>query len=100
MNGTLGAILLGALLLIGYLIVNHLSIVPATTDGAKFCRFDTDCVPAQCCHPTGVVNADNAPDCSDTYCTMECRLGTLDCGQGEIRCVASECTAIINSGLK
>lgn len=61
----------------------------------KFCESDADCVPAQCCHPDDAVNKDYAPDCSEVFCTMECRPGTIDCGQGEIRCVEKECQAVL-----
>ena len=56
------------------------------------CETDADCVPAACCHAAACVGSSNAPDCSDSMCTMECRYGTLDCGGGclchEGRCAA------------
>lgn len=56
------------------------------------CSSDSDCVPATCCHATECVPKDQAPDCDDVMCTMECRPGTLDCG-GSCACVEGECTA-------
>ena len=67
------------------------SVVPSE----KQCVSDADCVPAQCCHSTDTVNKDFAPDCSKTFCTMECAPGTLDCGQGEVKCVKKQCKAIL-----
>lgn len=64
-----------------------LSCVPA----AEQCSVDADCVPAQCCHPTGAVNKAYVPDCSGVLCTAVCE-GPLDCGAGEIRCVSNRCT--------
>ncbi len=62
----------------------------------KFCREDVDCVPAQCCHPTDALQKDFAPDCTNTICTMECAPDTLDCGQGEIKCIEKQCTVVIS----
>ena len=59
------------------------------------CSNDADCVPDSCCHPMSVVNKQFAPDCSDVLCSAECAEGTLDCGQGEIKCINKSCTAII-----
>ena len=61
----------------------------------KACTSDLDCIPAECCHPTTAVNKEYAPDCSKELCTLNCRPGTLDCGQGDIRCVEGACTAIL-----
>lgn len=41
-----------------------------------------ECVPDQCCHPTGCVLVQWAPDCSGIICSEECQPGTLDCGCG------------------
>ena len=45
----------------------------------KSCVVDEDCVADKCCHATGVVNKEFAPDCSDVMCTMSCET-VLDCG--------------------
>lgn len=65
---------------------------PADQNG---CTLDSDCVAAQCCHPTSAVNKKYAPDCNDVACTMECSPKTLDCGQGEIKCLEGICQAVI-----
>jgi len=61
----------------------------------KYCRVNEDCVSAQCCHSTDCVDIGNKPDCKGIMCTMECRPGTMDCGQGHCACVNNECKAII-----
>ena len=60
--------------------------------GEKTCFADTDCVPAQCCHSTDVVNKIYAPKCSGVFCTENCLQGTLDCGFGKPLCVNNRCT--------
>jgi hypothetical protein len=50
-------------------------------------------MPAQCCHPTDVVNKKYAPRCIDILCTMVCS-GPLDCGAGRVACVNNECGII------
>lgn len=92
-----GVITLGVLFLIGYLTLGRTSLtLQIETEDPQFCLVDTDCVPAQCCHATSSVNARHAPDCTNVLCTLECRPGTLDCNQGEIRCASNRCVVIIN----
>lgn len=62
----------------------------------KQCMQDFECVPATCCHPKDALNIKYAPNCAEMVCTMECRPGTIDCGQGEIKCVKNQCTTIIH----
>ena len=69
--------------------------VTTTVKPEKYCLSDEDCVPAQCCHPTDCVNKAYRPNCKGIICTMECRPGTMDCGQGYCACVENECKAII-----
>jgi putative hemolysin len=59
------------------------------------CKEDSDCVPASCCHPTSCVNKNFAPICSGTMCTMDCKIGTLDCGYGSCVCINKKCSAVI-----
>ena len=61
----------------------------------NICSSDSDCVPAQCCHPTGCVLKDAAPDCKGIMCTAECKPGTLDCGQGSCKCVDKKCEVVM-----
>ena len=86
--------------LIGVLVIISLFLVSCVTTSSvpleKQCTSDTDCVPAQCCHPDDALNQKYAPDCGDILCTTECRGGTLDCAQGEIKCLAGACTAVLN----
>ncbi len=61
----------------------------------KQCTADKDCVPNACCHAADAVNKANMPDCSSMLCTSECEPNTLDCGQGELKCVEGECQVIL-----
>lgn len=58
------------------------------------CQVDGDCVPAQCCHATTCTTRAQAPDCKGVMCTLECRLGTLDCS-GKCTCQQGACKAHI-----
>ena len=85
-------VVIGVVLVFSLLV---LSCAPEDIPPEKFCELDDECVPAQCCHPTDAVNKEHAPDCSDTFCTEVCQPNTLDCGQGEIKCIDNQCTAVI-----
>ncbi len=63
------------------------------TSEEKYCDLDSDCAPASCCHATSCINT--PPDCSGVMCTMECKPGTLDCGQGKCSCQNNQCVAKI-----
>ncbi|HLC88911.1 MAG TPA: hypothetical protein VJG49_02655 [Candidatus Nanoarchaeia archaeon] len=76
------------------LIVLILFLVSCSVPENKVCSTDRDCVPDACCHAAGTVNEANDPDCSGMLCTMECVPGTLDCGQGEIKCLDGGCQII------
>ena len=56
-----------------------------------YCQTDNDCVPATCCHPDACINKNYQPDCKGIVCTMDCRPGTMDCGQGKCVCVDNTC---------
>jgi hypothetical protein len=60
--------------------------------GEDPCSSDADCVPAQCCHASACVLATNAPSCGDALCTMDCQMGTIDCGGGCL-CHNGRCAA-------
>ena len=60
----------------------------------KLCSSDSDCVPASYCHANESVNSKFAPKCEGMLCTMECVPETLDCGQGEVKCVEKECKVV------
>jgi hypothetical protein len=53
------------------------------------CIADSDCVPAQCCHPTSCVNKNNKGPCN-LLCTEVCE-GPIDCGAGMCACVNGRC---------
>lgn len=65
-------------------------------DDKLSCQTDSDCVPAQCCHPTSVINSKYAPNCKGTICTAVCT-GPLDCGAGHPECVNERCIIIKDS---
>ena len=80
------------LIFLAYIIsANIQNMQPKPADNMT-CEVDSDCVAAQCCHATSVVNKNFAPDCKEVACTLECRSGTLDCGYCEIKCVDKKCT--------
>jgi hypothetical protein len=58
------------------------------------CATDTDCAPADCCHPGSCVALAAAPTCEGASCTLECREGTLDCG-GRCLCLEGTCAAYV-----
>lgn len=76
-------------------LILFLAACTAQVPPEKQCTADADCVPATCCHPTEAVNVNYAPDCTDVFCTQVCEPGTLDCNQGEVKCVDGQCQAII-----
>ncbi len=69
------------------------ALLISCTPAAEQCSVAADCVPAQCCHPSGAVNKANAPDCSGVLCTMSCE-GPLDCGQGQVKCISHSCSVV------
>ena len=81
------------LIFLAYIISTSIQNMQAPADNVS-CKADSDCVPAQCCHATSVINKNFAPDCRETVCTLECREGTIDCDHGEIKCVDDKCTII------
>jgi len=54
------------------------------------------CVAASCCHATECVLENEAPNCSGSLCSMECRAGTLDCGQAQCEFIDGECGVVWN----
>jgi hypothetical protein len=65
-------------------------------DDPKSCFEDEDCVPATCCHALEAMNKEVAPNCENVFCTTECVPGTIDCGQGEIKCVGGVCEVVLS----
>jgi hypothetical protein len=65
---------------------------PTTEQAMSSCTMDSDCVPAQCCHPTGCINKAFKGVCN-LLCTNVCS-GPLDCGAGHCGCVSGTCQVI------
>ncbi len=90
----------GAVILIsGIAIIISIALLlgtnKATVPAELFCETPADCVPAQCCHADSAINKQHAPDCTGTFCTAECAPKTLDCKQGEIKCIANTCRVVL-----
>ncbi len=58
----------------------------------QICTADTDCVPAQCCHPSGCMNQVLVHE-FNSPCTASCE-GPLDCGAGRCGSVNGICPVI------
>jgi hypothetical protein len=65
---------------------------PTVTPDLGSCTNDSQCVPAQCCHPTSCINAAYKEVCTE-LCTLECK-GPIDCGAGHCACVDGTCKVI------
>jgi hypothetical protein len=59
------------------------------------CKEDSDCVPAECCHPRSFVNKKYGPNCGEIACTMNCE-GPIDCGAGFPVCQEGMCVIAVN----
>ena len=79
-------------------LVNEKTVaVGDVTNNAIGCNDDSDCVPANCCHPQACVIKSEAPNCEGIFCTTECVPNTLDCNQGKCICENNKCEASIYS---
>ncbi len=85
-------ILIIVLLLVGGIFLFQ-NLNKEVNEGDKECEIDEDCIAASCCHPNSCVPKEQAPNCSGVYCSAVCEPETLDCGQGECKCVKSKCGA-------
>jgi hypothetical protein len=66
---------------------------PPVIQPVTSCTNDSQCVPAQCCHPTSCINSLYRPTCAGVVCTAVCS-GPLDCGAGQCGCVNGKCQII------
>jgi len=69
------------------------SLAVPTPMNAMGCTADADCVPAQCCHPTGCINRVAQKPCDSAICTLSC-VGPVDCGAGSCGCVRGTCSIV------
>ena len=74
-----------------------LSILITGCLGEVECRTNDDCAAATCCHADSCVAKENAPNCSEVSCSMECKPYTMDCGQGSCVCENNKCVAQISN---
>lgn len=91
----LSSFLLPGMLGLLLLLLAACTAPPTEIPAEKQCALDSDCLPAQCCHPKDTVNQNHAPNCQGLLCTQECVPNTIDCGQGEIKCMQGECKAVM-----
>ena len=80
---------------IGIILAMFIFQQSPTPNTETACSTDTDCVPAESCHPTTCIN-EEFKVYSEVYCTTDCAPGTLDCGQGSFACVNNVCGVIMN----
>jgi len=66
-----------------------------TLNDSTRCNVGSDCVPKECCHATSCVNKEIKQDCGRTFCTQECKQGTIDCGQGSCGCINNKCAIVL-----
>ncbi|PIZ52059.1 hypothetical protein COY27_01750 [Candidatus Woesearchaeota archaeon CG_4_10_14_0_2_um_filter_33_13] len=77
-----------------FVLLTFLIVGCSSVDEELVCTKDVDCVPNQCCHADGALNKEFGPNCLGQLCTMECVPGTIDCGQGEIKCLNEQCQVV------
>ncbi len=91
--------IIGFLVILLFVLIHFIRVEQSkqnNPNNSESCLIDNDCIPATCCHPTSCVNKNLAPNCSGVACTMDCKLGTLDCGQASCGCVNKRCQVIQN----
>jgi hypothetical protein len=66
---------------------------PTTTTNITNCDAYTECVPAQCCHPTSCINSRYKGVCT-VLCTQVCE-GPIDCGAGHCGCKEGVCQVML-----
>ncbi|MFH2028798.1 MAG: hypothetical protein ABIJ08_06680 [Nanoarchaeota archaeon] len=81
------------------LLILFLAACQQTIQEDMQCNSDSDCVPSGCCHPNTCINIDHKPDCEGLSCTMDCKPGTMDCGQGRCVCENKACKAQIRESI-
>ncbi len=74
-----------------------LPVLTPVSDPEQGCINDSDCVPAQCCHPTSCINRAYKHVCT-LLCTDVC-LGPIDCGAGSCACINGDCSVRNSTGL-
>ena len=84
------AVVIAVVGMIGLVFVMYV-YEPADISDPLFCNSDSDCVPAQDCHPTSCIGLGSKTVSDGVFCTTECAPDTMDCGQGSCACVSNRC---------
>ena len=82
--------------LIGLIVIVMVALVIGFFWFVESLDREEECVAASCCHATECVLESEAPNCSDTVCSLNCEPGTLDCGQARCEYVDGECGVVKN----
>lgn len=83
---------------VGFVLILTLFLVACSQTIGVECVNDKECTANKCCHADEAVSVENAPNCESVFCTMDCQPGTLDCGQGEVKCVNNKCEVRFHGG--
>ncbi len=81
------------IILISFVFLSEVGMLNTLEKG---CLTSNDCVPATCCHATSCIPRNQAPDCTDVFCTEVCEPGTMDCGQGHCECIEGSCKVVMD----
>ena len=84
--------LIGTIVIIGVLLVVGFFWFVGEMNGEG----EEECVPASCCHATECVLESEAPNCSRSFCSMNCEPDTLDCGQAKCEYIDDKCEVVLN----
>lgn len=89
-------ILIVLFIILIFYMINNWEEWEQEKDNIDECIIDSDCVKDECCHASTCTNLENAPECGEIFCTNECVEETLDCGQGECKCIDEKCEAVFS----
>ena len=83
--------LIGMIVIVGFLLIGGFFWFVGEWNSEE----EIKCVPASCCHAIECVLKNEAPNCSETMCSMVCS-GPLDCGAGSCEYINGECEIVEN----
>ena len=93
-NYVILAVLILLIAIIGLWALSDKKLYTLNDSNNQSCRQDADCVPASFCHADKCMNKAYKTDCSGVFCSQECKIGTLDCGQASCGCVNKKCSVV------